>query len=503
MSEKPKQEPGGEARREPLDDGGRAAGVHVEDPYYPYFLDRDVEGALLSTGEEILDATETACRILGRTKEELLGEDPREIFDPLDLRLPGAWEDLRRTGYFWGELRVRRSVGGAKEPFEVPVALASYRNGAGADRSVIVLRDPDGQRKAGAPARGSEEWFFSLARHAADIVQVLNADGSIRYASPSIERVSGYTPEEVIGTNPTEVIHPDDLERVMAEFAEIWSRPGIYAPVRHRARHRDGHWVHLETIANNLLADPAVQGVVLTVRDVTERVGAEEEVRRRNRDLERRVQQRSAQLMSALREIEHGQSMLRESLGMFHHAFEQAAVGLGHVDLEGRWFRVNEKLSEIVGYNREELLQKTLRDVTHPDDLRAQLDRMKRLLSGETESCSIEQRYVKKDGSQVWVNVSASTMRSPSGEPSYFIVLVEDVDERKRAKSILRSFTRREIEVLKLLARGLTNRQIARELHVSANTAKFHVQHVIEKLGVSGRTQAAYRAAELGLADED
>ena len=64
---------------------------------------------------------------------------------------------------------------------------------------------------------------------------------------------------------------------------------------------------------------------------------------------------------------------------------------------------------------------------------------------------------------------------------------------------ILRSLTPREVEVLKLLAHGLTNRQIARELYISANTAKFHVQHVIEKLGVADRTQAAYRAAELSL----
>jgi DNA-binding NarL/FixJ family response regulator len=92
-------------------------------------------------------------------------------------------------------------------------------------------------------------------------------------------------------------------------------------------------------------------------------------------------------------------------------------------------------------------------------------------------------------------------VRHPSGEPSYFIAVIQDVDERKRAELVLRSLTPREIEVLKLLARGLTNPQIARELYISARTVKFHVQHVIEKLGVSDRTEAAYRAAELGLLD--
>ena len=86
------------------------------------------------------------------------------------------------------------------------------------------------------------------------------------------------------------------------------------------------------------------------------------------------------------------------------------------------------------------------------------------------------------------MNVSVSLVYHPSGEPSYFIGVIQDIDERKRAQLILRSLTPREIEVLKLLAHGLTNRQIAQELYISANTAKFHVQHVVEKLGVSDRT---------------
>ncbi len=503
MSGKPEQEFGDEARRESFDAAERPL-AHGEVPYYHIFSKRKVEGALLATtGGEILDASEVACRILGRTKEELIGRDVRTHFDPSDPRLRAAWENQRRTGYFRGELRLIRRADGAEEPFEVPVALVGYRNRSGVDRIVIVLKDPAEIRKAGAPAWGSEEWFFSLARYAADIVQVLNPDGSIRYASPSIETIAGYTPEEVIGTPGTEAIHPDDLERVMAEFAEIWSRPGISAPVQHRARHKDGHWLHLETTANNLLEDPEVQGVVLTVRDVTERVRAEEKERRLKEDLERRVQQHTAQLVSALAETEDSESMLHESLDMFRTTFEQAAVGLAHLDLEGRWLRVNQKLLEIVGYNREELLRLTFQDITHPDDRGADLDRMQRLLSGEMEGYSIDKRYVRKDGSQVWVNSSVSLVRHSTGEPAYFIAVVEDVDERKRAELILDSLTPREIEVLNLLARGLTNRQIASTLHISFSTAKFHVQHVVEKLGVTDRTQAAYRAAEFGLVDDE
>ncbi len=124
---------------------------------------------------------------------------------------------------------------------------------------------------------------------------------------------------------------------------------------------------------------------------------------------------------------------------------------------------------------------------------------MRQLLSGEIDQYSIDERCVRKDGSHLWVNLNVSLVRHASGEPWYFVTVVENIDERKKAEMILRSLTPREVEVLKLLAHGLTNRQIACELYISANTAKFHVQHVIEKLGVRDRTEAAYRAAELGL----
>ena len=90
-------------------------------------------------------------------------------------------------------------------------------------------------------------------------------------------------------------------------------------------------------------------------------------------------------------------------------------------------------------------------------------------------------------------------MRDPSGEPSYFISIIEDITERKHKELLLDSLTPREIEVLRLLARGYTNREIAESMKFSVGTAKINVQHIINKLGVSDRTQAAVLAVEIGL----
>jgi DNA-binding NarL/FixJ family response regulator len=81
--------------------------------------------------------------------------------------------------------------------------------------------------------------------------------------------------------------------------------------------------------------------------------------------------------------------------------------------------------------------------------------------------------------------------------------VIEDITGRKRAESLLRSLTPREVEILRLLARGRTNREIAEHLMFSVSTVKNHVQHIIAKLGVSDRTQAAVRAVELGLIEQD
>jgi PAS domain S-box-containing protein len=491
-------------RREPLDGDERTKRRREDDPYYEAFFDRKVEGVLLATAEgEVFDASDMTCRLLGRTKEELIGERLERIFDPSGPPFSAAREHQRRTGFFKGELRVMRHAqqGEQEVPFDARVALTSYRSRTGENRVLIVVRDPREQRREAEPRRGTEEWFYSLARHASDVIQVRSPDGICRYTSPSIEEAWGYTPKEVLGSVDLEVVHPEDVERVRAEFAEIWSRPGIGPPVEYRIRHKDGHWIHLEATANNLRDDPDVGGMLIIHRDVTARVREKEELERLKEDLERRVRQQTAQLRKALEEVEDSEAMLRESLKMFRTTFEQAAVGIAHMDLEGRWIRVNDKLLEITGYGRQDLLKKTFEEITHPDDVEPDRERMERLLFGEIDEYSTEERWVRKDGSELWTNLNASLVRHPSGEPSYFIAVIQDIDERKRAELVLRSLTPREIEVLKLLARGLTNPQIARELYISARTVKFHVQHVLEKLGVSDRTEAAYRAAEIGLLD--
>ncbi len=120
-------------------------------------------------------------------------------------------------------------------------------------------------------------------------------------------------------------------------------------------------------------------------------------------------------------DLRQAQEALRESEERFRGTFENAAVGIAHTDAGGRFLRVNEKFCAIIGYAREELLQKTFQDITHPDDLAASIEPFTVLMRGESPAFGLEKRYLRKDGSIVWVELFASLQRNEAGQPAYAI----------------------------------------------------------------------------------
>jgi PAS domain S-box-containing protein len=137
-------------------------------------------------------------------------------------------------------------------------------------------------------------------------------------------------------------------------------------------------------------------------------------------------------------ERSRAEQALRESEERFRGTFENAAVGILHTDAAGRFLRVNEKLCTIVGYPRDELLQRTFRDITHPDDLAAGVESIAALWRGELASYSLVKRYIRKDGAPVWVELFVSLQRDGAGRPAYAIAVLQDISERKRLVGELR-----------------------------------------------------------------
>jgi PAS domain S-box-containing protein len=310
-----------------------------------------------------------------------------------------------------------------------------------------MVPENHGQAREAIPH--SERRFHAFAENALDIVMVTGPDGTIHYVSPSVERVLGYTPGEVVGTNSADYVHPDDLEMAFGKLQALLSKPGVYPEaVETRVRHKDGSWRHLEGMATNLLDDPAVEGLVFNQRDVTDRVRAEEEIKRLNRELEGRVAERTARLEATLAE-------LGESEERFRATFEQAAVGVAHVGLDGRWLRVNDKVCEITGYTRKELSRLTFQDITHLDDLQKDLDNLDQLLADDIRTYSTEKRYLRKDGSIVWINLTVSAVRDALDRVKYFITNIVDVTERRRAQEALSQSEERYRAVVEQSSEGL------------------------------------------------
>lgn len=341
-------------------------------------------------------------------------------------------------------------------------------------------------------------WFYSLVHSSPDLILVAEHDGTIRYVNAAVERLFGYSAEEFVGMAPNlhelseKVIHPEDRTLALEEFARASEEPGQRRVVSLKARCKNGVLRDCEGHVTDLLDDPEVRGFVFVSRDVTERVRAEEEVRRLNAQLEKCVLERTAELRAVVED-------LKESEEKFRWAFEAATVGMAHVAPDGRWLKINDQLLEIVGYEREQLLGLTFQDITHPEDRDKDLRYVRRMLAGEIKSYSIEKRYVRKDRSRVWVDLTSSLLRDSFGEPNCFVSMIEDVTPRKLAELVPEPLTRREIEILRLVSAGLTNGQAAKHLSYSLGTVKLDVQSILAKLGVQNRNRAVHRAVEIGL----
>ena len=319
--------------------------------------------------------------------------------------------------------------------------------------------------------REAENWYRMLVERVPAVVYVDASDeaSSSVYMSPQSQDMLGYAPEEWLFDPElwVKTLHPDDRERVVNE-AERTRRTGEQFRMEYRLVAGDGRvvWVRDEASMVKHAGEPQGRwwGVL---QDITERKEMEER--------------------------------LKESEEVFRVTFELAGVGMAHLAPDGRWLRVNGKLLEISGYSREELVGMTLRELTPPEDHQASSDRTRRILEGKIGPYSVERRYVRKDGSRVWVNLSVSLVRKSFGEPDFLICVAEDITSRKLAELVPDPLTGREIQVLELVVRWQTDKQIAQRLGYSEGTIKSHIHYILTKLGVRDRRRAAARAVEIGL----
>lgn len=120
----------------------------------------------------------------------------------------------------------------------------------------------------------------------------------------------------------------------------------------------------------------------------------------------------------------------------FAATFDQAAVGIAHVSPDGKFLLVNERFCEIAGHDAADLLEDGFQHITHPDDLGADMENVAALIAGTIPRYSMEKRYLQRDGTQVWVNLTVSLVRDQGGSPDFFVAVIEDISARKQAEAL-------------------------------------------------------------------
>lgn len=223
----------------------------------------------------------------------------------------------------------------------------------------------------------------------------------------NVQQVLGYAPGELQGGVPEwdDFLHPDDQERIFSELAvlKVTKEP---VHLEYRIRKKDGTYI---IVSDNGKFYPDRDGnlnrLVGFIVDITNRKQAE--------------------------------TALRDSEARFRAIFEQAAVGISQVNISGQFLWFNQWYCDFLGYTRAELLHKSFQDITHPDDLQADLEAVQRLCTGEISSYSMEKRYIRKDGQVQWVTLTVSPLRNAAGELKHVIGVVEDIQERKQAQQAL------------------------------------------------------------------
>jgi PAS domain S-box-containing protein len=182
--------------------------------------------------------------------------------------------------------------------------------------AILISTDITERKKAEEALQHSEEYFRAITENSSDIIIIVDKKGTILYVSFSIERFSGYKPEELIGKSAFEFIHPDDFPRAVNDFSEAIQTKDIAVPNSFRIRHKDGSEFVLEGVGKNLLDNPVIKGFVMNVRDITDRKKAEQQ-----------LLNDQAQLKSLASELTLAEELARRRLAVeLHDRISQALV---------------------------------------------------------------------------------------------------------------------------------------------------------------------------------
>lgn len=288
----------------------------------------------------------------------------------------------------------------------VRVKADPVRGAEGSVQSIIgTVEDTTDLRELTSKWGDRQLMLDAVLTNSSDLVVVVDTRARLSFVSQAARRILGHDPQYWLGRDVFELLHPDDVGRTAeAMAASVDSGPGVKAALEIRVRHADGSWREIEIIANNLVDVEHVGGLLITARDLSERVAARE----------------ATELVT----------------NRFEQAFDRAPIGMALIANDGRMLRVNQALATMLGTAVPDLTGTNLIEMAHPEDREEALERALAVLHRDDHD-PIEVRFVRPDGRLAWARITSTVIRDDRGAPQHTVAHIEDVTDQRTLREQL------------------------------------------------------------------
>ncbi|MBP0018514.1 MAG: PAS domain S-box protein [Cyanobacteria bacterium SBLK] len=370
--------------------------------------------AIIDPAGYYLEQNRAHADLIGYSDEELERETPtihmgNETFGEIA-------GELSETGVYRGEVVSFTKTG---ETLDLDLSAFTIWDDSGEPACYVGVKRDISDRK-----RIERELRFTqfAVDNAAETIVWLNDRGQFVRANRAAREISGYSQLEWLNLS----IFDLDPNFTPEGWSEFWQQlEGRGSRVLESLwQNKNGNLIPIEVLANSLEFD-GQEYICAFIRDIRDRIAA--------------------------------QIALQDSEERFRHTFEQAAVGIAQVYPNGKFARVNQKLCQILGYTPEELMRLNFRDITHPEEYDISVERVNQLLRRERETYSLEKRYIRKDGTSAWTNLTVSLVWTLENTPKHFVSIFQDISDRKEAEAKLQETTLAKQQVQAELDRIMTS----------------------------------------------
>lgn len=376
-----------------------------EQRFRDIFAQAPVGQVMISLEGRFLQANRAFCQITGYPENELLLLDVKTISHPEDN--PRSNERFRQLirgeiPYYQLEKRFIRRDGMVVDTL---LSASLVRDNDRQPKYVVALvQDMTERKRAEEALRATNQTVRALVQAAPLGIATLDEQGRIASWNPAAEHIFGWTEREVIGGWAP--ILSDTPEEISGDLLDSFKAGELVTNVELQRRRKNGTVIDISISLAELPDVSSGAAYMAIIADISERKQAEE--------------------------------ALRESEERFRTVFESAPIGIANATSEKRYVRTNRALQEMLGYSEEELHNTPFLDLTHPDDIAISTQTFQDLTERRSDQFSFEKRFIRRDGTLLWVRLTVSAVRDEHGELRYTVSTMADITEQKRVEAALK-----------------------------------------------------------------